>query len=410
MRSNAGKTTMLLCTLLLLAATLAGCGAGEGAEEPPSNPNGQSSEPTASAADTPTADAGTTGDRVRLDELEVGLEPIARGFDQPLFVTGAGDGTGRLFVVEQPGRIRVVKGGRVSPRAFLDVRDRVSTGGERGLLGLVFAPDYKDSGRFYVNYTDRQGGTVVARYVADDPESDTPSLTGPEVVLEVDQPYANHNGGCLMFAPDGRLWVGMGDGGSAGDPEGNAQSGGSPLGKMLALDVEGTSGRPKPEVIASGLRNPWRYSFDPETDDVWVGDVGQNAWEEIDRISFAEFEGSNFGWDRWEGNHAYPPGSNRSKTGFVFPVLEYDHGEGQSVTGGYVYRGSAYPSLEGCYFYADFVSGWIAVAREKDGSNDLEQRTVLGNTGVTPSSFGVDDDGELYVCDYNGALLKVTAR
>jgi len=408
-RSNAEKMTALLTALLLLLVLLGGCSGSRGPTPPVSDPPTKTSEPTASAEDT-ASEADASSGRVRLGDLVVRLEPVARGFDQPLFVTGAGDASGRLFVVEQPGRIRVVKDGRVLPRAFLDVRDRVSTGGERGLLGLAFAPDYETSGRFYVNYTDRNGDTVVARYVASPPESDNPALTRPEVVLKVGQPYANHNGGCLMFAPDGKLWVGMGDGGAGGDPHGNAQSDRSLLGKMLALDVEGGSGRLEPEILAKGLRNPWRFSFDAENDDVWIADVGQNEWEEVNRVGFDDFKGSNFGWDRWEGHHPYPAGATPPRRGFTFPVLEYGRGEGQSITGGHVYRGSDYPAMEGCYFYGDFGSGFIAIAREKEAGGDLEQRTVLGDSGVAPSSFGVDDDGEIYVCDYNGALLKVTVR
>ncbi|HSK46726.1 MAG TPA: PQQ-dependent sugar dehydrogenase [Coriobacteriia bacterium] len=405
--------TSLVVMSLTSAALLLALTACSGSQPRTSTPSGSAgpADETSSVEPSSSASTSTPGsERVALRDLELRLEPVARGFDQPLFLTNAGDGSNRLFVVEQTGRIRIVRNGRVTPRAFLDVSERISTGGERGLLGLAFAPDYASSGRFYVNYTDRAGDTVIARFIADDPSSDAPELRGPQVVFTVDQPYPNHNGGCIVFAPDGTLWVGMGDGGAAGDPQARAQNSQSLLGKMLSLDVEGGgSGRPRPKIVMRGLRNPWRYSFDPDNDDVWIGDVGQNAWEEIDRLAFSEAQGANLGWNRWEGDHPYPAGASRSRDGFVFPVVEYAREEGQSVTGGYVYRGARYPELDGVYFYADFVSGWIATAREKEGG-DLEQSVSLPNPGVVPSSFGIDEDGEIYVCDYQGAVLRVVSR
>ncbi len=342
---------------------------------------------------------------VPLDELAVTLEQVAKGFDRPLFVTNAGDGTGRLYVVEQGGRISVIEPGDGAITGFLDVEGLISDGGERGLLGLAFSPDYADSGELYVNYTDRAGATVVARYTADDPGAMTPKLDGPEVLLRVEQPYANHNGGCLAFDREGRLWVGMGDGGSGGDPENRAQNPRSLLGKMLTLDV--SQPNPRPRIAITGVRNPWRFSFDRATGDLWIADVGQNAWEEVHLLRAGVIEGTNLGWNLWEGNHPYPEGSKRKRDGFEFPVIEYGHDVGRSITGGYVYRGSRSPGLVGAYLYADFEAGWIDAARVDDATPPhlTEQARLVSEAGQ-PSSFGEDEAGEVYVCDYAGGTVS----
>lgn len=415
MRSTRLLITIALVSMLATGAT--GCRpAGEPRPEPPS------------PALTPEPTTTPSGSSVALDRIEVSLSEVASGLDQPVFLTHAGDGSGRLFVVEQSGRIRVIRDGRLQRGAFLDIADSISEGGERGLLGLAFAPDYATSGVFYVNYTDTRGGTVIARLVARDPASDSPEVGRPESVLRVAQPYPNHNGGCIVFGPDGFLWVGMGDGGSGGDPEGHAQNPDSLLGKMLRLDVS-APGRARPasdnpgpagdsdlvdEAYQMGLRNPWRFSFDRSTGDLWIGDVGQSAWEEIDHISLKKAAGANFGWNRWEATHPYPDGSNPTSKGYVFPVVEYGRNEGKSVTGGYVYRGSAYPELDGVYFYADYVDGWIAGLRldEADGGDagDPREERVLVTGAGSPSSFGEDADGELYVLDHGGTVYRIEAR
>lgn len=364
--------------------------------------------PSTTPAPTPSATAAPAP----IQSLEVVLDPVARGLDGPLFATHAGDGSGRLFIVEQSGRVRVLRKGGVASGSFLDVRKLVSSGGERGLLGLAFAPDFATSGAFYVNYTDRSGDTVVARFIADDPASDAPKVEGPTRILKVSQPYANHNGGCIVFQPGTqRLWVGMGDGGSGGDPGDRAQDTGELLGKMLVLDFSAGE-RPTPQIVQRGVRNPWRFSFDRETHDLWIGDVGQNAWEEIDFVPLAEVSRVNWGWRRWEGNHAYPSGSNPSRKGMRFPITEYGRDRGGSVTGGYVYRGSAYPALVGTYLFADFSGGWIAGLQRLDetGATLPEPRErVLVESAGNPASFGEDEDGELYVCDLGGTLYRVTA-
>ncbi len=370
-------------------------------------------KPVTVPASQPSTVAPTPQAPAPLNALELTLQPVVSGLDKPLYVTHAGDGSGRLFVLEQGGRVRVVRDGNLSRGTFLDVSKRISSGGERGLLGLAFSPDYAVSGTFYVNYTDKGGDTVIARFIADDPASDTPNLSGPTAVLRVPQPFANHNGGCIVFEPrTSRLWVGMGDGGSGGDPGDRAQDRGELLGKMLVLDFS-KSDTPKPQVIQRGVRNPWRFSFDRATRDLWIGDVGQNAWEEIDFVVLDEVDGVNWGWRRWEGNHAYPSGSTSSRSRMRFPVAEYGHDVGRSVTGGYVYRGTAYPALVGTYLYADFEAGWIAgLQRLNENGTELvtpRVRTLVENAG-NPSSFGEDEDGELYVCDWRGTLYRVTAR
>jgi len=382
---------------LLAAGLLGGCA------RPQPSPVAKAPEPI------PLPVAEAPSPPVPLSQLRLEIEPLWKDFTSPLYLTNAGDGSGRLFILEQGGTIRIVRNGSVTPAPYLDVGKLLSFGGERGLLGLAFAPDFETSGRIYLNYTDKRGDTVVARYTADDPASDEPSWSAPETVLTVKQPYANHNGGCLQFGPDGLLYVGMGDGGSAGDPDGNAQDPKSLLGKMLRVDVSGTSF--KPEIWAKGLRNPWRFSFDASSSALWIGDVGQGALEEINVVPTDKAD-VNYGWNRWEGTRAYPEKSKRPSTsGFTFPIAEYPHPEGESVTGGYVYHGSNYPAMIGAYVYADFVKGWIGAIRTTapDGTKlaKPDDLTML-RTKTRPASFGVDESGELYLVDYRGTIYVVT--
>ncbi|MDZ4169292.1 MAG: PQQ-dependent sugar dehydrogenase [Coriobacteriia bacterium] len=384
--------------LVCASVALAGCSRAEPRVlQPPS--------PTPPPASVPTSAP------VSLTDVEVSLQPVAEGFDRPVFVTHAGDGSGRLYVVEQSGSIRVIapKGAGIAP--FLDVSELISDGGERGLLGLAFSPDYASSGDFYVNYTDRDGATVVASYRAMDPAALTPKLATPATLLRIEQPYSNHNGGCIAFDEDGLLWIGMGDGGSGGDPEDRAQNPKSLLGKMLTLDVSKPGS--KPRIAITGVRNPWRFSFDRSTGDLWIADVGQNAWEEVHLLQAGSIDGANLGWNLWEGSHPYPEGSNPSRKGFVFPVAEYGHDEGRSITGGYVYRGSESPGLTGAYVFADFEAGWIGALAAMPEGSDAGPRTPvrLVDDAGQPSSFGEDEAGELYVCDYaSGTVSKVVAR
>ena len=364
------------------------------------------------------ADAGVAG---------VHLAPVASGFDRPLFVTHAGDGSGRLFVVEQGGRIRIVRDGRILPEPFLDLSARLdSSSGERGLLGLAFAPDFATSRRFFVAHTTKTGeGPVVriARYLAplapnaphdpNTPASD-PDRADPaseSVVLDMADPAGNHNGGMIAFGPDGRLWAGTGDGGSGGDPWDNARNPASLLGKMLRIDVgaAAAAGAAAVEIWALGLRNPWRFSFDRATDEIWIGDVGQNAWEEIDVADSKRPAPLHFGWRTMEGFHCYDLRQGCDAKGLELPVYEYGHDAGCSVTGGYVYRGRAIPALVGKYLFSDYCTGTLwSLARDASGTASVSK---LLQSQVQVSSFGEDEAGELYLCDHGGGrILRLEAK
>lgn len=380
--------------------------------------------PVATATSLP---AATTQPSPRLDDLRLDLEPLAQGLAAPVFVAHAGDGSGRLFIVEKPGTIRILDDSGARSVPFLDIRDRVgSSGSEQGLLGLAFAPDYANSGHFFVNYTERGGRTAVARFaVTGDPNRADP---GSEFrILTLDQPAANHNGGMLLFGPDGYLWVGTGDGGAANDRFGNGQNPSTLLGKMLRLDVTSDTGAPyqvpadnpwvqadwngrdmRDEVWAVGLRNPWRYSFDRATGDLWIADVGQNLYEEVHYVPAGSPGGLNFGWPIMEGTHCFPETAACERAGLEIPVVDYAHaGNGCSITGGYVYRGSASPALAGVYLYGDYCSGKIwGLAREGNGWRSA----LLLESGLNISSFGEDEAGELYVVDLRGGVYRVVVE
>lgn len=339
---------------------------------------------------------------------------------RPLLVTHAGDGTGRLFVVGQDGLIQVLQNGAVLDDPFLDITERVgSTGNEQGLLGLAFHPDYEQNGSFYVNYTDTAGNTVIARYqVSGDPN--VADAASEQILLQVDQPYENHNGGHLEFGPDGYLYIGLGDGGSQGDPSGNGQSLETYLGKLLRIDVDSASPYAIPpdnpfgrggglgEIWAYGLRNPWRFSFDRTTGDLYVADVGQGEWEEVNFLPGGIVGGTNFGWNYFEGSHPYQ-GTPPDGMTFVGPVAQYAHSVGGcAVTGGYVYRGAALPAWQGVYFYGDFCSGDIwGLLQNPNG--EWESR-LLYDTDFLITSFGLDEAGELYVLDRSGGLYQLQAQ
>jgi uncharacterized repeat protein (TIGR01451 family) len=350
--------------------------------------------------------------------LQITVDQVAAsGLDHPVLATHAGDGSKRLFVLEQPGQIKIVQNGQVLTTPFLDIRSKISYGGERGLLGLAFHPSYKTNGFFYVDYTrSGDGATVIERYKVSS-NANVASLASAFTLLVIPQPYANHNGGNLAFGKDGKLYIGMGDGGSGGDPQNLAQNIDSLLGKILRIDVDsavpygiptdnpfvGKAGAD--EIWALGLRNPWRFSFDRQTEDLLIGDVGQNLWEEID-YQPAGVRGLNYGWRCYEGMHTYnlnPPCSGV----LTPPIAEYNHSEGQSVTGGYVYRGKRYPSLTGTYFYADFSQGKIwAMMKTGDA---WSTPALLLDTPYAISSFGEDEDGEVYIADYYGGTLHLLA-
>ncbi len=344
---------------------------------------------------------------------------IARNLSRPVFITHSGDNNGRLFIVEQTGRIRVIRKGVLQSTPFLDLRSKVSTGGgEQGLLGLAFHPDYKTNGKFYVDYTDRAGDTVIAEYRR---SSTNASLASPtaKLVLKIDQPYANHNGGMLAFGSDRLLYVGMGDGGSGGDPGNRAQNRNSLLGKILRLNIDTRKtyvvpptnpyvGRTGNDLVwAYGLRNPWRFSFDRLTHDLWIGDVGQDRYEEIDRSTAPNAgKGVNYGWRQLEAYQCYNPSTGCNWTGKTKPMAAYSHSLGCSVTGGYVYRGSTYADLAGVYLFADYCSGRIW-GLNAAGAN-TQTAVLLNDTPFQISSFGEDQAGNVYVVDYGaGAVWRL---
>jgi glucose/arabinose dehydrogenase len=363
------------------------------------------------------ADSGdTAATPAASSDAAVSVRPYVRGLESPVHVAAPRGERGRIYVVEQPGRIVVVENGTVRDQPFLDIRPLVRSGGEQGLLSVAFHPGYASNRRFYVNYTDRNGDTNVVEYRS----NGTTAIPGTaRRLLFVHQPYANHNGGQLAFGPDRRLYIAFGDGGGAGDPEGNGQSLDSLLGKILRIDPRPEGGRPyrvpsdnpfvgragaRPEIWAYGLRNPWRFSFDPATGDLWIGDVGQNRWEEIDHQP-AGASGRNYGWDRREGRHEF---EGDRPDGAVDPVIEYGREGGAcTVIGGGVYRGARIPGLRGAYLYGDFCAGWVRAARVS-GDRVAEQRD-LGLQVPNLTSFGVDPDGEPYAMSLSGPVYRLAA-
>jgi glucose/arabinose dehydrogenase len=329
------------------------------------------------------------------------FKPFVRGLAEPLYVASTPTEPNRIYVVEQPGRIRVVQSGRLLAQPFLDIRSLVKSGGEQGLLSMAFPPNYAEDRKFYVDYTDRNGDTRVVEYAVKDGRADPASA---RQLLFVEQPYANHNGGQLEFGPDGLLYVGMGDGGSAGDPENRAQNLDSQLGKLLRINVSDPNAK---WVIAGyGLRNPWRFSFDRATGNLWIGDVGQGDWEEIDFRTRAQVRRLwNYGWNVYEGRARFSREPLTQRAPLVFPVAQYSHSAGCSVTGGYVYRGSAVPAMRGRYVYGDYCSGriWSLVLVKGKARVRVEPSTI-----DQLSSFGEDAKGELYATSLSGVVYKLT--
>jgi glucose/arabinose dehydrogenase len=345
----------------------------------------------------------------------------------PVLAIGAGDGSGRLFIVQKSGRIRIVKNGTLLSTPFLDISGSVSKGSEQGLLGLAFHPSYKTNRKLYVYFTNSAGTTVVREYRASTGNADRVATSTARTLLKIKQPYANHNGGMLAFGRDGYLYIGTGDGGSAGDPGNRAQSIKSLLGKMLRINVNGRTSTkayltPKSnpyvgrtgrnEIWQRGLRNPWRFSFDRANGNLWIGDVGQNVWEEVDRAvrtSSGPGKAVNWGWRVMEGRHCFKPATGCNTTGKKKPLLEYKHASGRcAVTGGYVYRGSAIPALRGYYVYGDYCTGevWAVAA----GASAPASGIRLLDTAHLVSGFGQDDAGELYLCDLaGGAVYRIVA-
>lgn len=352
------------------------------------------------------------------------LKVVVRGLERPVDITAApGEAASRLYVVEQPGRIRVVMGGRLLPTPFLDLTDRVlSTGNEQGLLGLAFAPDYARTGYLFVYYTDRRGDVQISRFHRDPSQPDRANPTSELSIYRAAHPFSNHNGGCLRFGPDSLLYAGLGDGGSGGDPGNRAQDLAEPLGKLLRLDVRrATLAHPylippanpfvgqrgaKAEIWAWGLRNPWRFAFDRQTGDLWIADVGQNQWEEVNYLPAGPgMGGRNFGWRRREGRHDFKP-AKRSPP-LTEPVFEYGHDDngGFSITGGFVYRGRAVPALAGWYVCADYVSGHWWLLSPPTGGRGVARAVVNALHQTNISTFGEDSQGELYCADLAAGII-----
>ena len=360
------------------------------------------------------------------------LTPFKSGFASPVFMTSAHDGSGRLFVAEQGGRVKVIsRDGTVLPAPLLDLSARVSKGTEQGLLGLAFHPNFRTNGKFYVDFTNLAGDTVINEYRLSPPSSNRVTLPGRRII-KIDQPYVNHNGGDIAFGPDGFFYIGMGDGGSGGDPGNRAQSRNTLLGKILRINVNGhtatrgyliPSSNPyvgragRDEIWSYGLRNPWRFSIDPATGALWIGDVGQNRFEEVDRSLRGIYKvggrGRNYGWRVLEGRHCFIPATGCSRIGKTMPLIEYAHDnpnttdDNCAVTGGYVYRGNAYPLLRGQYVYGDFCSGriWTISA----GASPLVKPTLRLDTSLAISSFALNGGGELFVLSLDGGIYRVGA-
>ena len=334
-------------------------------------------------------------------------QPVASALDRPVDLQP--DGSGRLYIVEKLGHIHLFENGQVSETPFINIEDRVNDrSNEMGLLGLAFHPNYAQNGFFYVNYTGEGGDTFLSRFHS---SGDTADPNSEVILLRIEQPFPNHNGGVMVFGPDGYLYAGLGDGGAGGDPLGNAQSLDTLLGKILRIDVDSAEPYAIPadnpfgdEIWHYGLRNPWRISFDKLTGDLYIGDVGQGEWEEIDFLPAGSPGGANFGWDQREGAHDYEGSASAE---FVEPIAEYSHSEGGcSVTGGYIYRGSM-PEWNGIYLYGDYCTGYIwGLIRSADGASWQNQLLFQTNQRIT--AFGQDEAGELYLIADSGEIFKLT--
>lgn len=356
---------------------------------------------------------------------DVDLILLNDSFDEPVDIASAGDE--RLFIVEKRGVIKIMnKDGAIVENNFLDIRSRIAnSGGERGLLGMVFHPDFNTNGYFYINYTDDRNDTQVSRFRVNPDNPNQADSNSEFFIINIDQPRGNHNAGDLSFGPDGYLYLGMGDGGGANDPDNFSQTNSSLLGKMLRLDVDNTDGEGygipsdnpfiddsavADEIWSTGLRNPWRYSFDRETGDLWMADVGQNRFEEVHKQPADSEGGENYGWRCYEGDAEFnSSGCSADANDFVFPVHAYNHALGCSVTGGYVYRGTQYPSLTGKYIFGDFCSGRMWTLTETN-TGEWERAEIFDGPSSSWSTFGEDNTGEVYVASLAGEIYKITTN
>ena len=344
----------------------------------------------------------------------VDTQLFKNGFINPVDIQNAGDE--RLFIVEQAGRIKILNpDATINPTPFLNITSLISSGGERGLLGLAFHRDYANNGYFFVHYSNTSGDTQIARYTVDSENPNFADPTSALLIIDVEQPYSNHNGGCIQFGVDGYLYIGLGDGGSGGDPENRSQNLQTLLGKMLRIDIDNTEGANNyaipldnpfidnpdalNEIWAYGLRNPWRFSFDSNTNELWIADVGQNQIEEINRVT-NDAAGLNYGWRCYEGTQPYNTSGCPDPSELTFPVAEYNHSVGYSITGGYVYHGNVYSDIQDLYIFAD-LNGLIGTV---DNDNNL---VIQGDFGGTWVSFGEDINGEIYIADISGSIYKI---
>jgi glucose/arabinose dehydrogenase len=365
---------------------------------------------------------GATRPATAVAPPHLSLAPFVTGLNNPLGLEQSDDGSGRFFVVEQRGLIRIIQNSSVLATPFLDISSKVHFAGESGLLGVTFHPSYAQNGRFYVNYVrivNSQRQSTIAEYNALPANPNRADPASERILLTVNQPaFDNHKAGQLAFGTDGFLYFGLGDGGSSGDPLSNGQNTQVLLGKLMRIDVNSTTGNlpyaipsdnpfanggGQPEIWAYGLRNPWRFSFDPPSGRLFLADVGEASWEEVDLID----KGGNYGWNLMEGSHCFEPPSGCNSAGLILPITEYSHGEGQAVIGGFVYHGSAIPSLQGIYVFGDFVAGKIWGLQENSGNWG---RNLLASTGKNISAFGRDQNGELYAVDFSGAIWKLIAQ
>jgi glucose/arabinose dehydrogenase len=381
------------------------------------NTSARESDESRAAAEVAAAETAPAANPAEPAATRLRLEQVGDRFDHPVYLT-APPADPRLFVVEQDGRIVIVKQGRKLPTPFLDITSKVKSGGEQGLLSVAFHPEYRQNGQLFVNYTDNQGDTRIERYTVGS-NADVADPSSAKLVLAIDQPYSNHNGGHVLFGPDGMLYIGMGDGGAGGDPRGNGQNPNSLLAKLLRLNVNrvdpysvpannphanGSGGRG--EIWATGLRNPWRLAFDRAAGLLYIADVGQNELEEINIVP-ANKAGVNYGWNVMEADKCYR-GDSCNRTGLQMPALSYNHNGGAcSVTGGYVYRGRRVPAIVGHYFYSDYCAGWIKSFRYEAGRVTDRRDWQTDNLGHVVS-FGEDASGEVYILTESGRVWRIS--
>jgi glucose/arabinose dehydrogenase len=366
----------------------------------------------ASKDDRPAATANVTPQ----GSVQLTVEEVARGLESPVYLT-APQNDPRSFIVEQPGRIRILENGKLADKPFLDITSKVGSGGERGLLSVAFHPQYRANGFLFVNYTDKKGDTRIERYTVSKTDANSVDLASAKMILTIDQPYANHNGGLNLFGPDGMLYIGMGDGGSQGDPHGNGQNRNILLGKLLRINVDRgdpysipdgnpfAKGGGRGEIWATGLRNPWRFAFDRGTGLLYIADVGQDKYEEIN-IAPSTAAGVNYGWSTMDGATCFKD-DGCNKAGLQQPAVIYNHSDGNcSVIGGFVYRGRKIPEIQGEYFYSDWCNSWVKSFSYANGKAGTPRQWFNRGMGSI-ASFGEDGQGELYICSSNGRVYRI---